>query len=217
MLVNVGLPAAWRLEFQPAIDDHSAMNPLRAAFGLVDRIMSFCYTLLMRSQFAAWGPRSRLGRGARLVEPRLVHVGGDVVFGEYAWLNAKDDRGDRMPTLRIGDGTSIGRFAQINAWRSVTIGRNVLIADRVLISDADHNFADAEVPIIQQGDRFVGAVALRDGCWIGIGAVILPGVTVGRNAVVAANAVVTKDVPDCAVVGGIPATIIKQPGARAMD
>jgi acetyltransferase-like isoleucine patch superfamily enzyme len=147
----------------------------------------------------------------------LVHVGGDVVLGVYAWLNAKDDRCDRLPTLRIGDGTSIGRFAQINAWRSVTIGRNVLIADRVFISDADHNYSDMETPIIRQGDAFVGAVTLRDGCWIGIGAVILPGVTVGRNAVVAANAVVTKDVPDCTVVGGIPAKIIKQLGTRAID
>ena len=193
------------------------MNLLRAAFGLVDRIVSLCYTRVMRSRFAAWGPRSRLGRGAKLVEPQLIDVGGDVVLGEYAWLNAKDERRDRRPTLRIGDGTSIGRFAQINAWRSVTIGRNVLIADRVFISDADHNYSDTETPIIQQGDAFIGAVTLRDGCWIGIGAVILPGVTVGRNAVVAANAVVTKDVPDCAVVGGIPAKIIKELGTRATD
>jgi serine acetyltransferase len=189
----------------------AAMNPLLVASGFLDRVASRCYTLLMRTQFAAWGPRSRLGRGAKLVEPQLVHVGGDVVLGEHVWLNAKDERRDRMPTLRIGDGTSIGRFAQINAWRSVTIGRNVLIADRVFISDADHNYSDPSTPICEQGDAFIGPVTLRDGCWIGIGAVILPGVTVGRNAVVGANAVVTRDVPDCAVVGGVPAKIIKQP------
>jgi acetyltransferase-like isoleucine patch superfamily enzyme len=125
-------------------------------------------------------------------------------------LNAKDDRGDGSQTLIIGDGTYIGRLVQINAWRSVAIGSNVLIADRVFISDADHNFTDTNIPIRLQGDSFIGAVTLKDGCWIGIGAVILPGVTIGRNAVVAANAVVTKDVPDCVVVGGIPAKIIKQ-------
>ena len=193
------------------------MNPLRVTFALINRIVALCYTRVMRSRFAAWGPRSRLGLGAKLVEPQLIDVGGDVVLGEYSWLNAKDERRDRRPTLRIGDGTSIGRFAQINAWRSVTIGRNVLIADRVFISDADHNYSDAETPIIQQGDAFIGAVTLQDGCWIGIGAVILPGVTVGRNAVVAANAVVTKDVPARAVVGGIPAKIIKQLEAGARD
>src|SRR4051812_38338503 len=105
------------------------MNPLSATLVLIDRALSRFYTFIMRSRFGAWGPRSRLGRGAKLVSPDLVHIGGDVALDEHIWLNAKDDRRDRTPTLRIGDGTSIGRFAQINAWRSVTIGRNVLIAD----------------------------------------------------------------------------------------
>lgn len=186
------------------------MNPFRSALEMADKFLTHSYTLVMRNSFAAWGPGSRLGRRAKLVEPRLVHVGVGVVFGECAWLNAKDDRRDGKPTLRIGDGTYIGRFAQINAWRSVIIGRNVLIADRVFISDADHNYADTSTPILLQGDSFVGAVTVRDGCWIGIGAVILPGVTIGRNSIVAANAVVTHNVPDCSVVGGIPAKVIKQ-------
>jgi len=63
---------------------------------------------------------------------------------------------------------------------------------------------------MDQGIEFKGHVHLCTGCWIGIGAVILPGVRVGRNAVVAANAVVTKDVPDYAVVAGIPARVIKR-------
>lgn len=186
------------------------MNFLCATLRLIDRAITLCYTLVIRSQFAAWGSNSRLGRGAKLIEPQLVHVGNYVTIGERAWLNAKDDCGGGMPTLRIGDGTHIGRFAQINAWRSVTIGRDVLIADRVFISDADHNYADNNTPIRLQGDSFIGAVVLQEGCWIGVGAVILPGVTIGRNAVVAANAVVTHNVPDRAVVGGIPARIIKQ-------
>lgn len=193
------------------------MNLLSATLVLIDRTLSRCYTFVMRYRFGAWGASSRLGRGAKLVSPDLVHIGRDVVLGEYIWINAKDDRRDRTPTLRIGDGTFIGRFAQINAWRSVTIGRNVLIADRVFISDADHNYSDASTPICQQGDAFVGEVVLRDGCWIGIGAVILPGVTIGRNAVVAANAVVTTDVPDYVVVGGVPAKIIKRTHEQGLE
>lgn len=181
---------------------------LRAHHG-IDRAATLLYTLAVRGSFAHWGRHSRLGRGAMLVGPGLVQVGNRVHVGRRAWLNAKDDRGDGAPTLSIGDGTYIGRDAQINAWRSVHIGRDVLIADRVFISDADHNCADAAKPIRLQGDRFVGPVELHDGCWIGIGAVILPGVTVGRNAVVAANAVVTRDVPARVIVGGVPAQIIK--------
>jgi len=180
------------------------------AFAWIERAMTLLYTLLARGKFAAWGPGSRLGRGSRLIGPEYVRIGSRVLLGERSWLNAKDDSGDGEPTLHIGDGTYIGRFVQINAWRSVNIGRDVLIADRVFISDADHNFSDPDTPIRLQGDSFLGAVTLCDGCWIGIGAVILPGVTVGRNAVVAANAVVTDDVPDHTVVGGVPAKVLKQ-------
>lgn len=186
------------------------MNQLRAIINFMDKVFARLYTHIMNTSFATWGSHSRLGRGAKLVKPNLIYVGNTVVIGDHVWLNAKDDRGEGLPTLRIGNGTRIGRFVQINAWRSVTIGENVLIADRVFISDADHNYSDIKLPIILQGDSFKGNVNLRDGCWIGIGAVILPGVTVGRNAIVAANAVVTKDVPDRAIFGGIPAKIIKQ-------
>jgi acetyltransferase-like isoleucine patch superfamily enzyme len=83
-----------------------------------------------------------------------------------------------------------------------------MIADRVYISDIDHEYRDDRLPVIAQGVYSKGPVLLKAGCWIGVGAVILPGVTVGRNAVVGANAVVTRDVPDFAVVGGVPAKIL---------
>jgi acetyltransferase-like isoleucine patch superfamily enzyme len=165
----------------------------------------------MRTAFARCGAGTTIGRRAKLVAPHLIHIGSDVLLGDHAWLNAKDDRGSGEPTLLIGDGVYIGRFVHINAWRHVSIGSRVLIADRVFISDADHNYV-ADQPIALQGDRFVGEVTLMEGCWIGTGVAILPGVTIGRNAVVAANAVVTHDVPDRTVVGGIPAQHIKQIG-----
>jgi len=186
------------------------MNLFYFIYFFLDKALAFGYSFLISSQFAEWGERSRIGRGAKLIGAQFIRVGSRVTIGEQAWLNAKDDRDNGLSTLSIGDGTSIGRLVHINAWQSVAIGRNVLIADRVFVSDADHNFADTSTPIRLQGDSFRGAVLLQDGCWIGIGAVILPGVTIGRNAIVAANAVVTKDVPACAVVGGIPAKIIKQ-------
>jgi acetyltransferase-like isoleucine patch superfamily enzyme len=186
------------------------MKSLWTVFRIVERALLLVHTLIARPRFAAWGGRSRLGLGAMLEGPELVEVGADVAIGRHAWLNAVDDRGDGKPTLRIADGTYIGRFAHINAWREVTIGNNVLIADRVFISDASHNFDDPAAPIRLQGDSFIGAVELKEGCWIGVGAVILPGVTIGKNAVVGANAVVTKSVPDYAVVAGIPARIVRQ-------
>lgn len=168
------------------------------------------HTSIMRFQFASWGARSRLEPSAKLVCPYLIHVAERVYICEHAWFNAKDDRGDGKPTLKIGRGTYIGRFVHINAWRDVVIENDVLIADRVFISDADHNYEDTTSPIRLQGDRFKAPVLLREGCWLGIGAVVLPGITIGKNAIVASNSVVTKDVPDHTVVAGIPAKEIKK-------
>jgi serine acetyltransferase len=172
---------------------------------LITRIGSAIYC----SQFAECGRGCRLGLGAVLVGARFVNLGKNVTIGKDVWLNAKDERGHGKASLTIGDGTYLGRMVQINAWSSVVIGREVLIGDRVLITDADHNFSDTAAPILRQGDYFRGPVVLSDGCWIGAGAVILPGVNIGRNAVVAANAVVTRDVPGLTIAAGVPAQIIK--------
>jgi acetyltransferase-like isoleucine patch superfamily enzyme len=185
------------------------LSLLRRSLVAFGRAFDLCHTLIVRSSFASWGSRSRIKRGARLENPHLIIVGSGVAIWECAWLNAKDDQANNVPTLHIGDGAYIGRLVQINAWRSVHIESNVMIADRVFISDSDHNFSELEVPIKLQGDSFRGAVRLERGCWIGIGAVILPGVTIGRNAIVASNAVVTHDVPAHSVAAGVPARIVK--------
>lgn len=181
------------------------MRTIYALFRLARSALDRTYSWSLRGAFISCGARSRIGRHARLVSPRLISIGSDVLIGEYAWLNAKDDRGSGEPTLVIEDGAYLGRFVQINAWRNVRIGKQVMIGDRAYISDAEHNFRETDRPIKVQGDRFAGEVTLLEGCWIGIGAVVLPGVTIGRNAVVAANSVVTRSVPDRTVVGGVPA------------
>jgi acetyltransferase-like isoleucine patch superfamily enzyme len=173
-------------------------------------LVRIVYTLLMKRHFRKWGKGSYLWFPARLHNPHLIEVGIGVVICEHAWLTAKDKRADGRSTLTIGDGTYVGRFTQINAWHDVVIETNVLIADRVYISDADHLYNDPNLPISLQGDKFAGAVRLCSGCWIGIGAVIMPGVSVGENAVVGANAVVTRDVPAHTIAGGVPARIIEK-------
>lgn len=168
------------------------------------------YAFLYNYMFSAFGKGSRMHPPSRIFDHAAIQVGRNVTIMEHSWLNAKVPKGGKGSSLVIGDGCHIGRFAHINSLESVVIEPLVLIADRVFISDEEHVFSDPVRPIISQGTRFKGAVLLRSGCWIGEGACILPGVTVGRNAVVAANAVVTKNVPDYAVVGGVPARILKQ-------
>jgi len=177
---------------------------------LYHRAVTRLYTMLIAPRFAQFGKDSRIMPPFRATDRMGIRVGHGVLISEGAWLNAKQtQRGGEKASLIIGDGTYIGRFAHINSLQDVRIEENVLIADRVFISDEEHIFDDPSCPIIHQGTRFKGAVLLKAGCWIGEGAAVLPGVTVGRNAVVAANAVVTKDVPDHAIVAGVPARVLK--------
>ena len=178
--------------------------------GLLNRARRRLFSWTMRARVGAWGCGSRIWPPAIIVRGDGIAIGDRVIIREQAWLNTQVRREDGRPALVIGSGSYIGRFVQINAWFEVIIEPNVLIADRVYISDAEHHFEDREVPIRLQGDFYKAPVRLRSGCWIGIGSVILPGVTVGRNAVVAANAVVRHDVPDYTVVGGIPAKILRE-------
>lgn len=184
---------------------------------LLERAFDFWYrgwlllnTMVFQRRFRTWGKGSRIGPGLRVSCPSAIDVGRNVMISDHATLNVKEQRSDGRATLIIGDHTYIGRFVHINAWLDVVIEPYVLITHRVLLGDEDHIYDDPEVPIRLQGSKFKGPVLLKTGCWIGTGAAILPGVTIGRNAVVAANAVVTKDVPDYAVVAGIPARVIKQ-------
>lgn len=85
----------------------------------------------------------------------------------------------------------------------------MIIAPNVFVTVNNHNFSDISIPVSMQGEN-EKSVHIKTGAWIGYGAIILRGVTIGRNSVVAAGAVITKDVPNYTVVGGIPAKVIKR-------
>ena len=105
----------------------------------------------------------------------------------------------------IGDQTRIGLHNTIIG--PVTIGSHVNLAQGITVTALNHNFEDATKRIDEQGVS-TKPVVINDDVWIGANAVILPGVTIGRHSVVAAGAVVTKDVPENTVVGGVPAKVM---------
>ena len=107
----------------------------------------------------------------------------------------------------IGDHTRIGIHNTIIG--PVCIGNHVNLAQGITVSALNHNFEDKNKRIDEQGIT-TRPVMIGDDVWIGANAVILPGVTIGRHCVVAAGAVVTKDVPDNSLVAGVPAKLIKQ-------
>lgn len=191
--------------------------------------------LLNRSVHAAWGALERLGDvgpndamaqrfgsfgdGACLAFPlsvvfgeRSIHVGDGTLIGKYATMSVGyGPTQERLPErgLVIGARTVIGARACITAHESIEIGDDVWFGQDVFISDASHGYQDPDAPV---GSQFGAhqAVRIGSGSWIGHGAIILPGTSIGRNVVVAAGSVVRGTVEDHAIVGGVPARPIRR-------
>jgi acetyltransferase-like isoleucine patch superfamily enzyme len=108
-------------------------------------------------------------------------------------------------TLVIGDNCEINEDVYI---QSAIIGNYVLIAPNVSILAISHKFSDRDIPIAKQGNTNADPVVIEDDVWIGRNAIILPGIKLGKGAIVGAGAVVTKNVPEYKIVGGVPARII---------
>lgn len=109
-------------------------------------------------------------------------------------------------TIHLGKRASLSEGCWVSAAESVCIQDNVLIGPHVHITDANHGTAGDG--LIRDQPRTASPVLVEEGAWIGAGAKILSGVTIGEGAVVGAGAVVTRDVPDYAIVGGVPARVI---------
>ena len=154
----------------------------------------------------------------RLVTDGLCFVGPGVTFeigrsarvhlGRWSWIGHGCKVRVHEGELSIGAKSVLGQECTISAFQSITIGRECIIADRVMMIDFDHGMVEVERPIREQG-IYKRDVAIGHNCWIGYGACILRGVTVGDNAVIGTSSVVTGDVPANAVVGGIPAKVIR--------
>lgn len=141
--------------------------------------------------------------GVRVFHPENVYIGPDVYVGHDSIL-----KGYFKNELRIGEGSWIGQQVFMHAAGGLSIGENVGVGPSVRIITSRHTEAGRSTPILHSPIEF-GAVTIEADSDIGVGAVILPGVTIGRGAQVGAGAVVTKNVPPFSVVAGVPATLIR--------
>ena len=128
-------------------------------------------------------------------------------LGDYSVVESFACINNAVGDVIIGNHTRIGLHNTIIG--PVTIGSHVNLAQGITITALNHNFDDSEKRIDQQGIS-TKEVVLEDDIWVGANAVILPGVTIGTHAVVAAGAIVTKDVPPHSLVAGVPAKVIRQ-------
>lgn len=166
-----------------------------------------------RFHFGSIGEATRLAfpLGTVFGEP-WIHLGSHCIVGEQVTLTAglmpDLDLGPE-PILRIGDGVVLGRGSHVIADTTVTIGSDCYFGPYVYVTSTNHSYDDPHEPIGKQWPR-MEPVEIGPGCWIGTGAVILPGARIGRNVVVAAGAVVRGVVPDHAVVAGAPARVVRR-------
>jgi galactoside O-acetyltransferase len=162
--------------------------------------------LLYAPFFQAGGSGLRTGVGVVIQGFRHISLGHHVGLNRQSSLYAARGR------IRLGDRVFLGDFSSINANDAeISIGNDVAIGPMVIIQGANHAFDRMARPIVDQGHA-PSSVTIDDNVWIAARATILPGVRIRSGAVVAAGAVVSRDVPADTVVAGIPARILRPRG-----
>jgi len=154
----------------------------------------------------------------RLETDGLCFVAPDVIFeigrdarvrlGRWCWIGHGTKIRAHEGEVEIGAKTVLGQECTISAFQHVSIGRECIVADRVMLIDFDHGVVEVERPVREQG-IYKRDVRVGHNVWIGYGACFLRGVTVGDNAVIGTTSVVTADVPANAVSAGVPARVLR--------
>lgn len=179
---------------------------------IFDKIIRHIRYRIIVNKLGSCGRCISFSKSITLRNPHCLYFGNNIGIGKYTYfLPCTEYAGKKYyPKITIGDGTCIGIRNSFAAIHGITIGRNVLFAGYVHVTDHSHGYENVSKPISMQPLISKGPVVIEDNCWLGFNSEILSGVHVGRNSVVAAHAVVTKDVPPYCIVAGNPARIVKQ-------
>lgn len=180
----------------------------------VKNIIDYKKRELLKSKFKFIGYNSNIPVQAIISNPQFIAIGSDFSSLYNLRLEAISEyKGFKyIPSIVIGNNVSFNSDCHLGAIDKISIGDNVLVGSRVLITDHYHGAINKStiniIPLLRELDS-KGPVIIEDNVWIGEGVCILPGVTIGKNAIIGANAVVNKNVAANTVVGGIPAVLIK--------
>jgi acetyltransferase-like isoleucine patch superfamily enzyme len=182
---------------------HDKLNSVIAALCKLKGVLYY------RHIFGSFGAGSSLGRPLFVSGPKHIHIGKDVFIRRGVRLEVISTRPDRTPKFTIGDGVDIEQRVQIICHCKVIIGKNVGIGPNCIIMDTSHPFFDVHdpQPIYRRLSSTDSYVEIEEGAHIGAGTFVMPNVRIGKCAVIGANSVVTKSVPDYSVASGNPAVV----------
>jgi carbonic anhydrase/acetyltransferase-like protein (isoleucine patch superfamily) len=183
-----------------------------ASYRTARRVRGHAFSRAVSGGFAEFGRHSVLDLPVDIRGARSIAIGAYVWVGPGSWLYAMPEDATDEPVLVVGDGVRISGNCVLSAVASVRLGRDVLLARNVYISDHSHAYEDITRPIHEQGLTNVLPVTVGDGAWLGQGVVVCPGVEIGRGAVVGAGSVVRHDVPAHTVAVGAPARVVRSFG-----
>jgi acetyltransferase-like isoleucine patch superfamily enzyme len=184
-----------------------------ARFMRANHMLSVAHArLLVRLLVLKLRYRSRLKiDGICFICPKVhLEIGpnAELRIGRWAWIGHGSKIRAHEGSVSIGAKTVMGQECTISAYQHVSIGRECIVADRVMLIDFDHGAVEVDRPIRLQG-IYKRDVRVGNNVWIGYGACVLRGVRVGDNSIIGTSSVVTKDVPENAVVAGAPARTIR--------
>lgn len=176
--------------------------------------MDVIYTEIACKKFKSVGRNPVIKRTIDVYGGENITIGDDFHCFKGLRIEAYSEHNGETfsPTIKIGNNVSFNPYCHIGAIDEIVIEDNVLFASRVFVTDHFHGTITSDQLDKAPNKRILfskGPVRIKRNAWIGEGVAIMPGVTIGENAIVGANSVVTKDVPDNTVVGGIPAKVIK--------
>lgn len=173
------------------------------------------YSIWISNELKKIGENFFVASPLYLLGGKNISIGNNVGFDQRLRLDAIDEfLGDKFtPEIIIGNNVSIQKDCHIGAIDKIIIGNNVLLASKVYISDHFHGEITKEALLLSPAQRKLyskGPVIIEDNVWLGESVVVLPGVTIGENSIIGANAVVTKSIPRNCVAGGNPARILRK-------
>jgi len=175
---------------------------------IINGLEKLCFLLIFAKKFYIFGNKSCIKRPFRIDGAENIIIGNNTFIQKDSWLYAVGIEGIAA-RLTIGMKCVFGYNNHITCVRVVSIGDKVLTANNVYISDNLHSYENINTPVLDQAIAFKGSVSIGSGSWLGENVCII-GASIGKNCVIGANSVVTKDIPDYCVAVGAPAKIIKR-------